>query len=355
MNISLPAPRVPGMKHPMSEIRHPFPDAPAAGSATEVAPGVLWMRLSLPWALDHVNVYAIDEGDGWTLIDTGIRSRRALAAWQALLAGPLAGRPVKRLVVTHHHPDHIGMAGWFIEQGAALLITRTAWLYARMLFNTAEERPSPETVAFWKRAGMLPSDLERRMNERPFNSSDCMAPLPLGFTRISEGQTLRLGGRDWQIRIGHGHAPAHATLWTDGLVLGGDQLLPGISANIGVYPAEPEADPLGEWLESCTRLSAFAREDQLVLPGHKLPFTGLPFRLRQMVENHLSALDRLRDFLTVPNTAVGCFPMLFRRRIGESELGLALVEAVAHLNHLLHRGEITRSPGPDGAWLWQKT
>ncbi len=258
MNIGLPAPRVPGMKHAMSEIRHPFPDAPAAGSATEVAPGVLWMRLSLPWALDHVNVYAIDEGDGWTLIDTGISSRRALAAWQDLLAGPLAGRPVKRLIVTHHHPDHIGMAGWFIEQGAALLITRTAWLYARMLFNTAEDRPAAETVTFWKRAGMLPADLERRMNERPFNASDCMAPLPLGFTRISEGQTLRLGGRDWQIRIGHGHAPAHATLWTDGLVLGGDQLLPGISANIGVYPAEPEADPLGNGWKAAPG-SAFSR------------------------------------------------------------------------------------------------
>ncbi|WP_112311191.1 MBL fold metallo-hydrolase [Pseudogemmobacter bohemicus] len=348
----------------MDEIRHPFPEPPAPGTATEVAPGILWLRLPLPWALDHVNAYALDEGNGWTLIDCGIHSRRAVKGWEALLAGPLAGKPVRRLVVTHHHPDHIGMAGWFIARGAELLITRTAWLYARMLLNTPEERPSPEAITFWKRAGMAPADLERRMAERPFNASDCVAPLPPGFTRLQEGQSLHLGGRDWRIRIGHGHAPSHATLWSEapetggagssGLVLGGDQLLPGISANIGVYPAEPEADPLDEWLESCTRLSTFARADQLVLPGHKLPFTGLPFRLRQMVGNHLSALDRLRDFLATPQTAVACFPLLFRRRIGEGELGLALAEAVAHLNHLYQRGEITRFPGPDGAWLWQK-
>ncbi|NPD17255.1 MBL fold metallo-hydrolase [Xinfangfangia sp. D13-10-4-6] len=338
----------------MTEIRFPFPDPPEPGSATEVAPGILWLRLPLPWALDHVNVYALDEGDGWTLIDTGLHSRRAVAGWQALLAGPLAGRPVRRVIGTHHHPDHIGMAGWFMAQGAELMMTRTAWLYARMLLLSQEERPSPEAVTFWRRTGLPQPEITRRMGERPFNASDCVAPLPLGYTRLQEGQRLRMAGRDWQIRIGHGHAPAHATFWSDDLVLGGDQLLPGISANIGVYPAEPEADPLAEWLESCTRFRAFANDRQLVLPGHKLPFTGLPFRLQQMVANHLSGLDRLRDHLAAPRRAFDCFPALFRRQIGQAEQGLALAETVAHLNHLLHRGEVSRSLDPDGAWIWQQ-
>jgi glyoxylase-like metal-dependent hydrolase (beta-lactamase superfamily II) len=212
-----------------------------------------------------------------------------------------------------------------------------------------------ETLTFYRRAGVTGTELDRRASERPFNFADMVDPMPLGFTRLSEGQRLRAGGRDWTIHIGQGHAPDHATLWSDdGIVLGGDQLLPGISANIGVYPTEPEADPLTEWLDSCRAYMPHAREDQLVLPGHKLPFTGLPFRLTQMIANHESALDRLLDHLGEPRVATACFLPLFRREIGAAEHGLALVEAVAHLNCLLRRGLVSRSLTPDGAWEWER-
>ena len=180
-------------------------------------------------------------------------------------------------------------------------------------------------------------------------------PLPVGFTRIEEGDTIRAGGRDWRVRLGHGHAPDHATLWSEaeGLILGGDQFLPGISPNIGVYPTEPEADPLEDWLASCRAFAPLARDHHLVLPGHKLPFTGLPFRLRQMAENHEQALARLTERLATPMTAAGTFPALFRREIGEGDFGLALAEAVAHLNWLLRRGRVSRSLDDSGAWLWQ--
>ncbi len=334
-------------------IHHPFPDPPAEGTATEVAPGVLWLRLPLPMALDHVNVYALEDGDGWTLIDTGLKSRRGIALWESLLAGPLAGRPVRRVIGTHHHPDHIGLAGWFQARGAELLMTQVAWLYARMLVLDVQETPPPEALVFWQRAGLPPVRMAEKAAERPYNFADVVAPMPLGFTRLEEGQVLRMAGRDWTVRLGHGHAPHHATFWTEGLVLGGDQLLPGISANIGVYPTEPAADPLAEWLESCARLAVHARDDQVILPGHKLPFAGLPFRLAQMAENHDSALARLEQHLAVPQTAVGCFPALFRREIDARIEGLALVEAVAHLNHLLYRGRVTRRLSDAGAWLWQ--
>lgn len=336
------------------EILYPFPDAPAEGEAIEVAPGVLWMRLPLPMALDHVNVYALEDGPGWAIVDTGMYSRRSVAIWEKLLAGPLGGRPITRLIVTHHHPDHVGLAGWFQAQGAELLMSRVAWLYARMLTLDVQPLPTPQAMAFWRQSGLSQAALEKRAAERPFNFADVVHPMPVGFTRLQAGDRLDLAGRDWLVRVGHGHAPDHLTLWSDGIVLGGDQLLPGISANIGVYPTEPEADPLTDWLESCAGFQPFAKTTDLILPGHKLPFTGLPFRLVQMIENHEAALMRLAEFLATPRVATECYRTLFKRQIGAAEESLALVETVAHLNCLLRRGLVSRSLGRDGAYLWTR-
>lgn len=337
-------------------LRYPWSEPPEFGVPLEVAGGVHWLRLPLPMALDHVNAFVLDDGDGWTLVDPGIDTPACRAALLSALEGPLAHKPVTRVLITHYHPDHIGLAGFLQARGAALWTTRTSWLFARML--TLDEHPVPvaETVAFWRLAGMEPGLLARRAKERPFNFTDCVHPLPLGFHRIEEGDEITAAGRRWRVRIGHGHAPDHATLWScdDHLILGGDQLLPSISANLGVYATEPAADPVAEWLTSCRSFQPFAREDHLVLPGHKLPFTGLPTRLMQMIENHEGALDRLRGRLAeAPRTASECFPALFKRPIGEPEYGLALVEAVAHLNHLLHRGEVVREIGTEGAWIWR--
>ncbi|MDV7270511.1 MBL fold metallo-hydrolase [Thioclava sp. A2] len=337
-------------------IRYPWADPPEFGGARELAEGVFWLRLPLPMALDHVNCFAFDEGDSWTLIDPGIDTRKCRAALQSALDGPLAGKPVGRVIVTHYHPDHIGLAGWLQALGAELWTTRTSWLFARMLQLDAQPVPVGETLEFWRDAGMDAALLEKRAAERPFNFADCVHPLPLGYRQIRDGEMIRIGGRDWITRFGHGHAPDHATFWScDGsLVIGGDQLLPSISANLGVYASEPEADPVAEWIESAQNLQPFATEGQLVLPGHKLPFTGLPLRLRQMVENHTGALRRLEKLLhDDPRTACDCFPALFKRPIGEGEYGLALVEAVAHLNHLWHKGRVTRTRRDDGAWLWR--
>lgn len=337
-------------------IRYPYDAAPEEGDAREVADGILWMRLPLPMALDHVNVYAIRDGTGWAVVDTGFDTSKTRAIWETLLAGPMQGLPVTRVIVTHHHPDHVGLAGWFMARGAELITTRTAWLTARMLVLDVQEAPTPETLAFWRAAGMDAATLEKRASERPFNFADIVAPLPLGFTRIREGDVVEIGGRHWDVRIGHGHAPEHATLWCreEALVLGGDQLLPSISPNLGVYATEPAADPVTEWIESCTHLAHYAKADHLVLPGHKLPFTGLPDRLRQLIENHHGALSRLREHLDRPRTAAECFAPLFKRRIDAGTYGLALVESVAHLNHLLALGEVTREKRGDGAWAWQR-
>lgn len=333
----------------------PWDAPPPEGETTEVAEGVLWARLPLPMALDHVNIYFLREEHGWAMVDTGFDTKRTRAIFGRLQAGPLGGLPITRLLVTHHHPDHVGLAGWLQGQGAELLMTRTAWLMARMLTLDAQSVPTGETQEFCRVWGMDPAVLAERATERPFNFADIVAPIPVGFTRVQEGDAITLGGRTWQVARGDGHAAEHAVLYEVGgdLVLGGDQLLPGISPNLGLYPSETNADPVGDWLAACDRLTPLARPDHLVLPGHKLPYRGLPRRMASLRQNHVTALDRLAAHLAAPRTGGECFAPLFKRPITGKLYGLAFFEAIAHLQHLHLTGRITRITRDDGVWLWQ--
>ncbi|MEM9717181.1 MAG: MBL fold metallo-hydrolase [Pseudomonadota bacterium] len=341
----------------MTEIITPFETPPEQGQVIEVAEGVLWLRLPLPMALNHVNIYVLDDGDGWCVVDTGYNTKLTIEIWEALLSGPLAGKPVTKVLLTHHHPDHIGLVGWFQSRGAELITSRTAFLLGRMLTLDVQEEWPKKTVAFYRAAGMPEALIEEREKARPFNFSDVVHPMDVGYDRIAEGQVIQLGSRNWTVRMGGGHAPEHVTLWSndDPLVIAGDQIIHGISPNVGVYPTEPNSDPLTDWIETCTRLKAFATPDQLVLSGHKLPFKGLPTRLDQMIENHETALERLLEFLKEPRSAADCFDVLFGRSLKPTELGLALVEAIAHVNHLWLAGLADRSFDSDGVYRFTKS
>ncbi len=334
----------------------PFETPPSRGEVIEIADDVYWVRMPLPMKLDHVNVYVFGDDDGLTVVDTGIDTRTSRKIWTDLLAGPLGGRPVVRVVLTHHHMDHVGLAGWFAtDHGAEIVTTRTAWLYARMLQMDVQERPTPQAVKYWTRAGMPGDIMDARKDQRPFNTADVVAPIPVGFTSVRRGDVLRFGRRTWDVRFGGGHAPDHLTLWSrdDQLVVMGDQVISSISPNIGVYVTEPNADPLTDWIDTCTAFLPHAREDHLVLSGHKRPFVGLPHRLNSLIQNHETALDRLLAFLAKPATAHDTFSTLFKRTIGDGEYSLALGEAMAHLNHLYFRGDITRETREDGVYIWQ--
>lgn len=335
-----------------ARITQPLTEAPAFGVPLRVAEGIEWLRLPLPMALDHVNCWILEEPGGVTVVDTGFDTDRTREMWEQALNG----RRVQRVVVTHHHPDHVGLAGWFQSaHGAELLTSRTAWLTARMLQLDEQDRPTPETLAFWRAAGMDPEIFAEREGQRPFNFADVVAPMPLGFTRLTNEEMVELGGRWWHVHMGDGHAPEHVTLWEEGgdIVLGGDQFLPAISPNLGVHASEPEADPVGDWLMACERLRGLATPDKLVLPGHKMPYRGLPLRLGQLIENHEGALDRLERYLSEPRSAGACFQPLFGRRIGPGEYGLALAEALAHCLHLMHTGRARREVDEAGVWLFR--
>ncbi|MEM7490124.1 MAG: MBL fold metallo-hydrolase, partial [Pseudomonadota bacterium] len=211
------------------------------------------------------------------------------------------------------------------------------------------------TIRFCHRWGMDADVLARRAVERPFNFADIVAPLPVGYTRIVEGDVLDLGGRRWRVARGDGHAAEHAVLFEDGgdLVLGGDQLLPGISPNLGLYPTEANADPVGDWLAACDHLAPLARDAQLVLPGHKLPYRGLPTRLTSLRQNHVAALNRLHDHIREPKTGGECFAPLFKRKVDDKLYGLAFFEAIAHLQHLHRQGRAARETREDGVWTFR--
>jgi len=334
-------------------LAYPLGPAPAPGEAVSAVPGVLWLRLPLPMQLNHVNVYAIADGEGWAIVDTGIRTPDSVAGWEAALAGPLAGRPVTRVICTHMHPDHIGLAGWLCERfDAPLLMTQLEYVTARMLVS--DSGPAPESGAiFWRAAGWSEDRIERyRQTYGMFAKG--VSPIPAGYQRLSQGQVLSIGGADWTILIGNGHSPEHACLWrrSDDVLISGDQILPRISSNVSVWPTEPLANPLHDWMTSLERLGDLLPAVTLVLPGHGEPFTGVLPRIAALERGHRVSLKRLERTLRTPCRAIDVFGTLFARPVDASLLGMATGEAIAHLNYLAGQGRARRDRDGHGVDWW---
>lgn len=314
------------------------------GTLFQVSDGVFWLRMPLPISLDHINLWVLDDGDGWAIVDTGLNTGGGKKVWEALFAGPMAGRPVTRVIVTHYHPDHLGLAGWLCERWSVpLTIARTEYLLARTLTLDVRDAPPAEVAAFYARAGWPGEVLEGFRRQSWGNFAKAVSPLPSGFVRLSEGQELTIGGRQWRVVTGRGHSPEHSCLVCDeaGLLIAGDQILPRITPNVSVYPTEPLANPLGDWLESLDRLGGLDGSLR-VLPAHDEPFEGLHDRLEQLRADHMRKLDALEDFCAKPRNAYGCFEVLFRRPVGENEIMMATGEALAHLHYLERAGRVTR-------------
>lgn len=290
----------------------------------------------MPGSLNHINLWLLEDDEGVAIVDTGLNIPPAREAWEAVFAGPLAGRTVTRIICTHFHPDHLGLAGWLCERfGVRLWMTRGEWLFGRMLTADIRDTPPAEAFAYWRAAGW---DEERIAGEAAKGwgrFAAMVSPVPVAMARLQDGDALRIGARTWRVVTGSGHSPEHACLVDDEakLMIAGDQVLPRITSNVSLSLSEPEADPLGEWLASIGKLGKLP-DDMLVLPAHGEPFTGLHERLDALAAGHAGRLDALHEHIAEPRRAVDCFSVLFGRKIEDGIYGLATGEALAHLRHL---------------------
>lgn len=328
--------------------------APTPGEVRAAAPGVLWARLPLPFQLDHVNLFMLADGEGWTVIDAGLNTPLSIEAWEALLAGPLEGRPITRLICTHMHPDHIGLAGWLCRRtGTPLLMSRTEYLTGRTLAAESAGDAPPEGEVFYRAAGWSDDQIAAWRDGYGLFAKG-VSPLPRAFTRLQDGDVLTIGGDEWRVVVGAGHSPEHVCLWrtSDDVFIAGDQILPRISSNVSVWPTEPDADPLGDWMDSLAKLRALLPENALILPSHGEPFRGVHERLDALKRGHETALKRLERTLRKPTRVLDAFPAVFGRAVGDAMLGMATGEAQAHLNYLEQRGRARRTRDKNGVDWW---
>ena len=339
-------------------LTYPFAAAPEVGKVLEVAPGVVWMRMPLPFALDHINIWGLEEEAGWAVVDTGMGTDETLAAWRALFAGTTEQRPLTRVFGTHMHPDHIGMAGWLTRKfGCRLWMTQLEYLNCRVLTADTGRGAPEDGITFYRRAGWSPAAIEG-YQARFGNFGKRIHALPDSYRRIVDGETIRIGAHTWRVIVGTGHSPEHACLYCADLklLISGDQVLPRISSNVSIHPTEPDADPMREWLESLAKLKREVPDDVLVLPSHNDCFRGLHARLDYLAASQERTLDRLRKTLQEPRRAVDVFAALFGRAIDEADAGLlnlATGESLACLNYLWHRGEVQKSLDSAGVSWYQ--
>ncbi len=328
---------------------------PRPGELLTVMEGIRWWRVPMSGPLKHVNGLILDDTDGLLAIDTGTASPRSTEAWRTILEGPLAGQRVTRVLGTHFHPDHIGLAGWLCRKAdAPLIMTRIEWLTARMLAADAQADVPQEMIDYWRACGWDEAQIAHGASRGWGNFAKMIARLPLSYTRIEDGDTLRVGGADWRVMTGSGHSPEHACLidYDRKVLIAGDQVLPKISSNVSLHMSQPDEDPLGDWLMSIAKFKTLP-DDLLVLPGHGDPFYGLHARLDSLDSEHRDRLDALIDLMAEPVRAVDCFAVLFKRAIGPDVLDMATGEALAHLRRLEVEGRAVKETR-DGVWWYAR-
>lgn len=344
-----------------AQLDYPLGDAlPDTGTYLQVAPGVYWLRMGLPFALNHINLWLLedhfDDGSGrgtvpgWTAIDCGIANDVTRDAWQTIFAQGLRGLPIKRVLATHCHPDHVGLADWLCQHWQApLWMTTGEYAYARLMTASMSGFDGEAMLQHFKRHGLTDPVLIDQLEERKQYFRKLVPSVPDGYVRIQDKQLIRIGQHDWRVITGSGHTPEHASLYCAALnvLISGDMVLPRISTNVSVFAIEPEANPVQEYLDSLAKFSDLPG-DTLVLPSHGKPFRGLHTRIEQLNDHHAARLTEVIDACAQPHSAAEIVPMMFPRALDGHQLTFALGEALAHLHKLWFDGVLRRVVDTDG-------
>jgi glyoxylase-like metal-dependent hydrolase (beta-lactamase superfamily II) len=346
-----------------SQLHYPLGDAlPAPGATLEVAPGVRWLRMKLPFALDHINLWLlrdrIEGAEGWSIVDCGITDEATRAAWEQVFATQLEGLPVLRVLCTHMHPDHIGLADWLTQRWSVRLwISATDWNVARSASQHTSDVGGEQAAAFMASHGLADPVSLAKIRQRTNYYASMVPRVPRSYRRLMDGDVVGVGGQPWHCIAGYGHAPEHIALHrpgadadAGGVLISGDMVLPRISTNVSVWDLEPEGNPLPLYLSSIERLRSLPATT-LVLPSHGRPFTGLHTRIDQLQAHHDAHFaEVLAACATAPQTAAELLPILFRRPLDLHQTTFAMGESVAHLHALWYRGELRRECDGDGVY-----
>jgi glyoxylase-like metal-dependent hydrolase (beta-lactamase superfamily II) len=340
------------------ELGYPFGETlPEPGHVLDVAPGVRWLRMQLPFALDHINLWLlkdrIDGVDGWTIVDCGIANDATRDAWNRVFEEELQGLPVLRLIVTHMHPDHIGLAHWLTERwNVRMWISATDYHGAKLAATSTTGFGGEGAAAFMRSHGLTDPESLERIKARTTYYSAMVPAVPPRYRRMLDGMVIRIGDHDWRCIDGYGHAPEHISLHSPslGVMISGDMVLPRISTNVSVIDMEPEANSLQLYLDSLDRLTGLP-EDTLVLPSHGRPFTGVLKRIKQLKDHHDERLaDVVKACSEAPQAAADLLMVLFRRKLDLHQTTFAMGESIAHLHALWLAGSLTRRLDSDGVY-----
>lgn len=332
-------------------LSYPFESVPGPGEALEVARGIHWVRMPLPFALDHINLWVLEDGEGWTLVDAGYALDTVKGLWEQVSARLLRGRPVRRIIVTHYHPDHVGLASWLAQRfNAPVWMTEAEYLTAHAVWTGLAGYERDAVLALFRSHGLDEKYLGL-FSARESAYKRGVPGLPGCFRRIIDRDEIEIGGRVWTVVEGHGHSPEHAALHCPelGVFISGDMVLPRISTNVSVWAKEPEGDPLGLYLESLSRYRDLPGNTR-VLPSHGRVFHGLHRRIEDLEAHHAERLRLVREACADPKSAAELMPVLFNRELDAHQVFFAIGEAIAHLNRLLRRGEVERILGGDGVF-----
>ncbi|MEC9347556.1 MAG: MBL fold metallo-hydrolase [Pseudomonadota bacterium] len=334
------------------DLDYPFGDQrPEGAELMRVAPGVFWVRMAIPIpGLDYINLWLVEDGEGYAIVDTGLKSRKIAAWWEEIFEKHLDGRPITRIFCTHFHTDHLGQAGWLTERwNCRLWMTLGEWAFGRTMALDVTEKVPEDVVEHYRRIGYS-EDMLDALRERGFNRvAKMMTPIPRSFSRLTHLQRFRIGDNTWQVIVGRGHSPEHAALYCQDLnvLISGDQVLPRITPHIGVYPAEPDANPLQLYLDTLDRFRLLP-DDVLVLPAHGDPFRGIYPRINYLQDHHRARLKSLWNAAPEWSSIRDLLPSMFHRELRPEDMGLAFSEAISHIHMLIGQGRMERKDGEDG-------